>query len=165
MAAVDYLLEIEGIKGESTDAKFPGTIEIESFSWVASNPASPVIGAGGRGAGRVSFQDLQFTAVVNKASPALMLACAKGTHIPTAALHVRKQGGTQVEYYTISLEYLLVSSYQSGSPGSGRSIPTDQFSLNFKTIEFSYSPQKPDGTLGAPIVADWDMQVNSGRLG
>ena len=30
------LLEIDGIKGEFTDAPRPGTIEIESFSWGAT---------------------------------------------------------------------------------------------------------------------------------
>jgi len=41
--ATDYLLELDGIKGESKDSKHPNTIEIESFSWGAkTNPeASP----------------------------------------------------------------------------------------------------------------------------
>ncbi len=32
-AASDYLLELDGIKGESSDATHPSTIEISSFSW------------------------------------------------------------------------------------------------------------------------------------
>ena len=35
--ASDYLLEIEGIKGESQDSKHKETIEISSFSWGMSN--------------------------------------------------------------------------------------------------------------------------------
>ena len=50
--ASDYLLEIDGIKGESKDSKHPGTLEITSFSWHASNPGSFSIGTGG-GSGKV----------------------------------------------------------------------------------------------------------------
>jgi type VI secretion system secreted protein Hcp len=74
------MLEIDGIKGESTDAKHPNTIEIESYSWGASNDGSAAHGSGA-GAGKVHFQDLHFTAQVSKASPELLLACASGRHI------------------------------------------------------------------------------------
>jgi type VI secretion system secreted protein Hcp len=160
MAAVDYLLEIDGIKGESTDAKLAGTIEIESFSWGATNTGAHSSGTGG-GAGKVAYQDMHFTTAVNKASPALMLACAKGQHIKKAVLHVRKQAGSeQAEYYTILMEDLLISSYQSGGHGSGSSIPTDQFSLNFTKIKFSYKPQKPDGGLDSAVEGGWDVKKN-----
>ncbi len=45
LLASDYLLVLDGIKGESADASHPGAIEIQSFSWGASNPgrvASPL---------------------------------------------------------------------------------------------------------------------------
>src|SRR5438270_6686608 len=108
--ASDYLLEIDGIKGESSDNKHPGTIEIDSFSWGATNSGAMSAGGGG-GAGKVSFQDLHFTTKVNKSSPLLMLACASGQHIKKAVLYVRKQGGDQQEYYTITLADVLVTSY------------------------------------------------------
>src|SRR5207302_1330516 len=126
--ATDYLLEIDGIKGESKDKAFPGTIELESFSWGQSNAGSHATGTGG-GAGKVSFQDLHFTTHVNKSSPLLAVSCATGKHIGKAVLHVRKQGGDQVEYYTVTLGDLLVSSYQSGGHAGAGDVPTDQFSL------------------------------------
>jgi type VI secretion system secreted protein Hcp len=156
--ATDFLLEIDGIKGESGDGKLKDNIEIESFSWGASNAGSHASGGGG-GAGKVSFQDLHFTTHVGKASPLLMLACATGQHIKKAVLHVRKQGGDQQEYYTISMEELLVSSYQSGGH-SGSGVPTDQFALNFTKIKFEYKPQKADGTLEAAVTAGWDLKAN-----
>ncbi len=36
----------------------------------------------------------------------------------------------------------------------------DQCSLNFAKIEFSYSPQKPDGSLDAAVIAAWDVKAN-----
>lgn len=53
---------------------------------------------------------------------------------------------------------LLISSYQSG--GSSGQVPTDSFSLNSAKIEFSYYPVNPDGSLGAPLKAGWDIKEN-----
>lgn len=156
--ATDFLLEIDGIKGESSDGKLKDTIELESFSWGVSNAGAHSSGGGG-GAGKASFQDLHFTTHVGKASPLLLLACATGQHIKKAVLHVRKQGGEQQEYYTINLEDLLVSSYQSGGH-SGSGVPTDQFALNFTKIKFDYKPQKADGTLDSAVTAGWDLKAN-----
>lgn len=157
--ASDFLLEIEGIKGESTDHKHKDTIEIESFSWGCSNSGTHASGGGG-GAGKVSFQDLHCTSNVNKASPVLMLACAEGRHIKKAVLFVRKQGKDQQEFYTVTLQDLLISSYQSGDATGGNPVPTDQFSLNFAKIKFEYKPQKDDGSLGSASTGTWDLKAN-----
>ena len=154
----DYLLEIDGIKGESKDSKHPDTIEIESVSWGASNAGTMAFGSGG-GAGKVHFEDIHFTASVNRASPSLILACATGTHIKKAQLFVRKQGGQQQDYLVIVLEDLLVSAYQSSDNGPG-TVPMDQFSLNFATVEFKYRMQKDDGSLEPPITAGWNLKQN-----
>lgn len=157
--ASDFLLEIDGIKGESNDSKHKETIEIESFSWGVSNSGSHSAGSGG-GAGKASFQDLHCTANVNKASPVLMLSCANGKHIKKAVLFVRKQGKEQQEFYTVTLEDLLVSSYQSGDSTGGNPVPTDQFSLNFAKIKYEYKLQKADGSLGAPSTGTWNLKEN-----
>src|SRR5437667_12442811 len=106
--ASDYLLEIDGIKGESHDSKHKDTIEVESFSWGASHPGSFASGGGG-GTGKVSFQDIHFVSSVNKASPLIAKAVATGQHIKKAVLTVRKAGGKQEELYKIQLEDVLVS--------------------------------------------------------
>ncbi len=149
LAASDYLLEIEGIKGESRDDVYPESIELESFSWGVTNTPSL---SGGGGAGKVSFQDLHFTTNLSKASPQLMLACATGKHIPKAVLHVRKAGGDPVEYYTVTFTDILISSVQTRAPGATggatgapNPVPTESLSLNFTKIEFKYT--EADGTV------------------
>lgn len=157
--ASDFLLMIDGIKGESQQDKHKDEIEIESFSWGATQQGAHGAGGGG-GAGKVSFQDLHFTSRVGKHSPLLVKACATGQHIKKAMLTVRKSGGEQQEYYKLVLEDLLVSSYQSGGSEGSNALPVDQFSLNFTKIEFSYSPQKVDGKLDAPIVVKYDQKAS-----
>lgn len=158
MAAVDYFLKIEGIKGESPDAKHKDEIQLESWSWGESNAGSHA-GGGGGGAGKVVMQDFHFTMTNNSASPELMLACAEGRHIKSAQLTCRKAGKDQQEYLKIKLSDLLVSSYQTGGHG-GSVMPTDQISLNFAKVEYDYAPQKADGTLGPSVKAGWDLKLN-----
>ena len=159
MAVVDFLLKIDGIDGESNDAKHKGEIELSSWSYGEQQAGTHAAGGGG-GAGKVSMQDFRFVTTVNKASPKLFLACASGEHIKKAVLVCRKAGKDQQEYLKITLSDLLVSSYQTGGPQGGNVLPTDQVSLNYAKIEIEYKPQKPDGTLDAPIKAGWDLKAN-----
>lgn len=157
--ASDYLLELDGIKGESSDSKHKDTIEVSSFSWGVSNPGSFASGGGG-GTGKATFTDLTLTTTSNKASPDIFKACATGKHIKKATLFVRKSGGEQGDYYIIKLEDILVSGFQtSGSEGS-QALPTESFSLNYAKIEFNYSPQKAEGGLDAPVIAKYDLKAN-----
>src|SRR5574341_1550732 len=144
MAAVDYFLKMDGIEGESYDHKYKGAIDIESFSFGATQSGTHA-GGGGGGAGKVSMQDFHFVMKVNKASPKLFLACASGQHIKSAILTCRKAGKDQQEYLKYTFTDLLVSSYQTGGSGSSDVVPIDQISLNFSKIETEYKEQKPDG--------------------
>jgi type VI secretion system secreted protein Hcp len=159
MAVVDFFLKIDGIDGESHDAKHKGELELSSWSWGEQQSGSHAAGGGG-GAGKVSMQDFRFVCTVNKASPKLMLACATGEHIKKAVLTCRKAGKEQQEYLKILLSDLLVSSYQTGGPQGGNILPTDQVSINYTKIEFEYKPQKPDGTLDAAVKAGYDVKAN-----
>jgi type VI secretion system secreted protein Hcp len=162
-AAVDYFLKIDGIDGESADETHRGEIIIDSFSWGMSNSGT-FSGGGGGGAGKVSMQDIHFTRRLDKASPKLMLACATGQHIPTAKLTCRKSGsdGSQVEYYTITLTDVLVSSVSTGG-SSGDPLPTESISLNFTKIEWVYVPVGADGKPGEPVRAEYDLEAGTAQ--
>src|SRR5579862_4721674 len=159
MAAVDFFLKIDGIEGESLDAKHKNEIQLDSWSWGESQSGAHSAGGGG-GAGKVQMQDFHFVMHINKASPKLMLACATGTHIKTATLVCRKAGKEQQEFLKITLTELLVSSYQTGGSGGSDVVPIDQIALNYTKIEIEYKPQNPDGTLGAAVKAGYDLKAN-----
>jgi type VI secretion system secreted protein Hcp len=157
--ASDYLLEIDGIKGESEDKGHPGTIEVQHFSWGASNGGTFAHGGGG-GAGKVSLDDLSITTHVGTASPNLFLSCATGKHIKKAVLYVRKAGGKQEDYYKVTLEDLLVSSYSSSGVEGGDSRPIDTFGLNAARWKLEVAPQKADGSIGTHVPGGWDQKLN-----
>ena len=159
--AVDYFLKIDGIEGESRDAKHKGEIEVLSFSWGETHPASHGGGGGGGGgAGKVSMQDFQVAALVTKASPKLMLACASGQHLKQAVMTARKAGKNQQEFLVYKFTDLLVSSYQTGGSAGGDVAPMDQISFNFGTIEIEYRAQRADGSLDPGITAGWNLKQN-----
>jgi type VI secretion system secreted protein Hcp len=156
----DYLLEIDGVQGESKDSKHPNAIDVESFSWGGDNPGSAA-GGGGAGAGKVRFADVHFSARVNKASPELFVACASGKHFKKARLIVRKQGDQQQEYYIVDFEDVLVSQYRGATGSLTDSLPVDQFAFNFAKVKFQYQVQGNTGALDPPITTGWDLRQNT----
>ena len=149
-AASDYLLEIDGIKGEYVDATRTGAIEIQSWSWGVSNTGGSASGGGG-GAGKVSLQDFHFSCKGGKATPQLMLACATGKHFPKVELVVRKSDEPRPTYIKITMSDCIVTSVSQsggGSTGAAGAVsdprPTEQVSLNFTKI--TYEHISDDGT-------------------
>ena len=155
--AVDYLLKLDGIPGESRDAKHRGQIELQSFSWGEVQQRPPA--GSGAGAGRVAVQDLLFVGQVGKASPKILLACAAGTHIATAVLTARRSGRAAQDFLVYSLMDVVVSSYQTGGV-EGADGPVDQVSLSFGRIRVEYRAQKADGSLEPVVSAGWDVNQN-----
>lgn len=160
MALFDAFLKLDGIKGESADAKHKGEIDIMSFSWGVAQTGTSATGGGG-GAGKVQFQDIHFVKKTDAASPLLMLNCANGAHIKEANFVVRKAGGAQLEYLKIKLTDILISSFKDHGTQKGDEIPKESITLNFAKVEYSYQPQGADGKAqGGPILAGWDVKAN-----
>jgi type VI secretion system secreted protein Hcp len=157
MAAVDYFLKIDGIPGESKDKTYKDTIQLESWSYGESQGGTMGSGGGG-GAGKVVMQDFHFVQKVNKASPLLFRACAKGDHIGSAQLICRKAGGEQIDFFTVTFTDILVSSFQIGGSGGSDVIPMEQVSLNFTKIEVAYKEQDTKGKALGAIKAWYDSK-------
>jgi len=155
--ASDIFAKIEGIKGESLDAKHKDEIEVLSFSWGVTNPGSVVSGGGG-GAGKAAFQDLSIVHKIDKASPLLMRACATGSHLKEATISYRKAGKDQQDYLIIKLNDIIITGVTdaaaSGQAGS------ENVSLAFLKIDLEYKPQKADGSLDTGIHFKFDLKAN-----
>jgi type VI secretion system secreted protein Hcp len=157
VAGVDYFLKLDGIVGESVDAKHKGEIELESFGWAEAQLTAPA--AGGAGAGKVQMHELHVAMRTSKASPLLFLACATGQHLKSAVLTARHSGADGQEFLVYTLTDVLVSSYETGG-STGDEGPTDQVALSFGRIQVEYRPQRPDGTPDAAVHAGWDVKAN-----
>jgi type VI secretion system secreted protein Hcp len=155
--AIDMFLKLDGIKGESKDAKHKDEIHIESFSWGMSQTGAHGTGGGG-GAGKVNVHDISITKFVEKSSPSLMLFCANGKHIKEGLITVRKAGEKPLEYLKIKLQDILISGVQQA--GHGGDLMTENVSLNFAKFHVEYQEQKPDGTGSPAGEMGWDVKAN-----
>jgi type VI secretion system secreted protein Hcp len=157
--AVDMTINIDGIKGESKLKGHEEEIDVLSFSWGMSQTGTFSTGGGG-GAGKVNIHDLSFTKWVDKATPELMMACSNGKHIPKAVLTVRKAGEKPLEYQTITLEKLLISSVTHGGSG-GEDRHTENVTLNFAKVKVEYQEQDDKGgPKGGKVTYAWDVEQN-----
>jgi type VI secretion system secreted protein Hcp len=158
--AVDMYLKIDGIKGESADAKHKDEIDLLSWSWGASQ-AGTMHDSGGGGAGKANFQDLSVTKWVDVASPKLLKAVSTGEHIKEVVLVCRKAGGkSPLEYLKIVMKECLISSVSTGGSG-GEDRLTESVTINFGEYRYEYTPQKADGTPGGVMPFGYDIRSNT----
>ncbi len=154
----DMFFKIDGIDGESKDATHADEIDVLAWSWGMSQAASTHIGGGG-GAGKANVQDISFTKYVDKSSPELMKACLTGRHITEATLVVRKAGDKPLEYMTIKISDIIVSSVSTGGSG-GEDRLTENVTLNFSQVDYKYIEQTDTGAEGAKPDVKWDIAKN-----
>lgn len=159
MSQSDFFLKIDGIDGESTDDKHKGELEIQSWSWGATNQATMGAGGGG-GGGKADFSDITISKYADKSTPKLLKAVATGQHIKSMILVCRKAGGDKQEYLKVTLTDVLISSYHSSASGGSSPIPNESISLNYGVIQYEYKPQKADGMLDGAVAVSYDRHAN-----
>jgi type VI secretion system secreted protein Hcp len=160
--AFDAYLKIDGIPGESTDDKHKDWIEVLSFSWGVSQPASRTASsAGGASHERADFQDFSVVKLLDKASPKLALQCANGKHIKAVTCELCRSGGDKLKYMEYKMTDCIISSVSVGGGGGGE--PTESLAINYGKIEWTYTQQKrADGSGGGQVAANWDLTTNKG---
>jgi len=153
------------VDGESTQADHKGEIQIESFSFGASQASSTRLPNGGGAIGRPVIEDFHVVQTVSKATPALLEAAISGRHYAKVVFSAQRAGErTPQDYFKITLSDVLVSSYQT--TGSTDTEPLEELSLNFTKIEFAVLPpggSVGDPTTGGPVQSSWSNAQNRGN--
>jgi type VI secretion system secreted protein Hcp len=158
--AVDMFIQIGDLKGESKDDKHKGKFDVLAWSWGAAQQGTMHSGGGG-GTGKVTVQDLSFTKHVDVGSHSLLQSLCKASTTTEATLIVRKAGnGKPVEYITIKLEDVLVTSVSTGGSG-GEERLTENVTLNFAKFKFIYKEQDKAGAqAGGDKEYGYDVEAN-----
>jgi len=155
----DMFIKLDGIKGESTDDKHKGEIDVVSWTWGSSQPGGAQ-GQGGTGRGKAIVNDLTFTKVNDCATPVLLGMHLTGTPIKTAVLTMRKAGKTALEYTKITMTDCIVTAVDHG--GTAESVGhTETVSLMFGTVKYEYTPQNADGSGGAVVTMGFNIKANT----
>jgi type VI secretion system secreted protein Hcp len=163
MAAVDYFLKIDGIPGESLDSKHRNEIELLSFSWGATNTAQVT---SGHAAGKVTFQDFEFSKLFDKASPQIFLKCVNGAHITSMTLSARKSSNGEVanpDFMKIVFSNVLISFYKEQEPNRDQ-FTSEAVGALFHKLSLTFIPTNPvTGAAAAqPITVNADTTSSDG---
>jgi type VI secretion system secreted protein Hcp len=158
--AVDMYIELDGINGDSKIKS--NAIDIESWTFGATQ-TSQAHRSTGMGAGKVNVQDIHIMKVADKASPTLLMKCCKGTHIPKGKITCRKAGDTPLDYYTLEIEDIIITSMQySGS--NGADLVTESLSLSFAAFKQVFTEQNTKGGgKGASTECGWNVVENKAK--
>ena len=138
--AVDIILEIDGIKGESVIDGHADQVDVLAWSWGAHNQGAAHVSTGA-GAGKVDVQDMSITKYIDKASSDIWLAVCNGKHIAKLTLYVRKAGEKPLEYIKIVMKDALFTSYSTGG-SNGEERVTESVTLNFASFTFEYKTRR-----------------------
>jgi type VI secretion system secreted protein Hcp len=155
MAKSDMFLSVESqragaIKGESTEKGFENQILVSGWSWGMKVPA--VLG-GSSARGRRTLAELRIIKAVDTASTSLMSVMVTNDLIKKAVLTVRKAGGVQIGYFSMTLERARITAYDVGCE-DGPEL-NEEISIAFEKIEISYHAQDEKGIKrGAHIFND-----------
>jgi len=154
-------LNVDGIPGESFDAKHDEWIDVISFSHGISQPSS---GTGiSRTAERSTHEDFVVTKELDKSSPKLALACCNGNHITEVVIEVCR-ADTSDRYMRYTLTDVIVASIsQNGSSQGGDARPIEEVSLRYGRIDWSYTEMDPmTSKPKGDVDAYWDIETNKG---
>jgi type VI secretion system secreted protein Hcp len=157
--AADYFLEINGVPGESQDAKQAKSVDVLSYTWGASRTPTPP--GGGGGAARPELKQLTIEKRVDVTSPPLFRRLAAGQVIPHMELIGRKAGAAQQIFLRYCFQQVQVTSIQH-SDAAGSTLPTENVSFFYAAVSEQYTRQNPDGSIGQTVFAGWN--ATSGTL-
>ena len=154
-------LKIDGVQGESLDKAHKGEIEVLAWSWGESKTTPAQGNAGAAGGRPVScITDLVVTKYIDEATPKLITDTVTNANINKAILTIRKGGEQPFEYFTITMDRVTISSYNTGG-SSGEDRLTENIALHFNSAQGAYTPQDAAGQPGKPIT--WSVSENGGR--
>lgn len=159
--AIDVYLQIDGIKGESSDDKHRDWIECMAVQWGVTQPKSATASTGGgHTAERCEHQDIMISKMADLSSPVLMQTCSAGKTIPKAKLEfMRADGnGERIKYFEIELENVLIGNvHPQVSEGS---FMREDVGLKFSKAKWRYTQQKVGGGAGGNTSGGWDLASN-----
>jgi type VI secretion system secreted protein Hcp len=114
--------------------------------------------AGGASAERADFSDFCFTKLLDKSSPQLARACAKGTHFETVTVELCRAGSEKIKFMEIKMSDALISHIAMNAGGD---FPSETIRLNYGKIMWTNTQQNRQGggTMGN-VVSGWDRRKN-----
>ena len=159
--AIDVYLQIDGIKGESSDGAHKDWIECLCVEWAVLQPKSATASSsGGHTAERCEHTEIVLAKRADLSTPLLLQNCSSGKTIPKARFEfMRADGqGERIKYFEIELVNVLISSVVPAV--SAGDILKETVCLKYSQVKWKYVQQKIGGGSGGNTAGGWDLSTN-----
>jgi len=138
-------MKLGDIKGEATDSDHKDWIIIESMSSPIFRSVPPGAKDQQRTKGETSLGDIVVSRQLDKSSTKLQETCANGTFAKEVEIHFcTTVKNKQEPYLTYKLKNVIISSYSFHGVASGDPLPSEQITLGYTEVEWTYIVVDPD---------------------
>ena len=160
--ALDSLLYIDQVTGESKQEGKVKYIDVVSWDWGARQGGHAEYG-GGLATGKVQLKEFKFFCKNGTSSAQLFGHVVKATHIATALLECRKAGGDgkTYSYYTVKFESLIISSYNEKASDKDDLLPKAEITFNYKKVTIEYFEQDDKGFVSCKSTNSYNQSEGS----
>jgi type VI secretion system secreted protein Hcp len=157
--ATDIYLQLDGIKGESTDSKHKDWVEISSYTHKITQPASVTArSGGGANSGRSQHEPFILIKPHDLASAKIFDACCTGKYLKSAKLEkMVAVGADKAKQVLIELDNVVVASFELDFDEKTQHH-FERIALNYGVIKWTYTQTKGDGTAGGNVAAGYSCQ-------
>jgi type VI secretion system secreted protein Hcp len=142
-------MKIGAIKGEATDSDHTEWIELSSINLSISRTLTTDSGTGAtQRRGDVVLGDISCVKELDKSSPKIAEAICTGQHFGEVTIHlcisvdVPQPDGSfltkQEPYLKYKLTNVMVTSYNVSGASSGEPLPTEEVTLGYTEVEWTY---------------------------
>ncbi len=135
--------------------------EIQSAAFSGENAATIGTGSGGAGAGTFKFGSMEFTKLVDKATPTIFNFMTTGQHLDTLVLVFRKTvNGQPVTFLRVGFRLAFFVS-TSTAASSGDSDLSEVVKVAYGAQQVTYYPVTSGGVQGSPTTLSWSQVKNN----
>jgi type VI secretion system secreted protein Hcp len=156
--SADIFLKLDGIAGDSDDARHKNEIAIESFAFLAKRPTTT---SKSHSATATRFSGLKLIKVYDVSSPRLFGAATSGRHIKSAVVTFSTSSdssGTDVVTYKLS-DVTLTSYEQGGVNPDAKPLGSleEEVGLTAARVQVTEKTFDASGKAGPVVTASWQV--------
>jgi type VI secretion system secreted protein Hcp len=158
-AHADIYMQIAEIPGDATARGHEDWIELNSVSDSIVLPVSDAAAGSTRTRSVPQLSDVNASKLLDRTSPKLREALARGTIYPTVTIDITSVcEGEEVVLFQYELENVLVTSI-SFNASSGGDVPVEDLSLNYTKVQWTYHRYGPGCSKTGDVKAGYDKET------
>lgn len=153
-------MKLGDIEGESKDTSHENWINLLSVSQGLSRPMRAGASGSTRQRASVDCGDVVVVKELDASSPKLIEAICDGTVFPECLIDLCTSTGAdgRVPYFQWELVNVFAVHYSVSGATADGAVPTEQISLNYEEIKWTYDKMGKDGASTGKVDASWKIE-------